>query len=177
MSEDIPGLEMTLEEIGRFLGDPSRLASVASLRRDGSPVITGVGFDWDGEAMYFSLRSTRLLNKRLARDNRVAIYVFNTSYPVAWVHMAGHAEIVADPDFERALSIMHKSLGPNSETLVLSNLDLDEFDRNYVSVGRTLYRVRPERILSEDLGKLELADHARLGGGTKDAGARREGDT
>src|ERR1700727_2711420 len=90
---------MTQAELDAFLAGP-RFAAVSTLRRDGSPVQTVLGFEWDGEAMNLSLRSTRLTVKRLARDPRISISVFNNEYPPKWVVIQGTAQVVPDPGDE-----------------------------------------------------------------------------
>jgi PPOX class probable F420-dependent enzyme len=169
----VPSFAMTDEQITEFLAEPW-FASVASLRRDGSPIIMYVGYEWDGEFLYFSLRGTRLLVKRLARDPRVSIAVTNTIYPPKFVTIQGEAEIVDDPGYERARRMWLRYMGPDAPTMTIKDLDLDAFWEAYTEVTRVLYRVRPSSIISEDAGKW---DHEASGGaGNSDALARLRGD-
>jgi PPOX class probable F420-dependent enzyme len=165
---------MTPAELDAFLAEP-RFAAVTTLRRDGSPVQTVLGFEWDGEAMSLSLRSTRLTVKRLARDPRISIAVFNNEYPPKWVVIQGTAEIVPDPGYEATRRKMLRYMAPDSPTMTLDHLDLDEFWKGYTEVGRVFYRVVPSVVLSEDGTK--WGDHERVAGaGVSDALARERGD-
>src|SRR5256885_5920533 len=95
---------MTADEVAEFLADPW-FAAIASLRQDGSPLVVYVGYEWDGDAVYFSARSTRLLCKRLARDPRISFSVTNVGYPPKFVSMQGAVEVIDDPAWERTKRI------------------------------------------------------------------------
>jgi PPOX class probable F420-dependent enzyme len=178
MSEQKTGnpFAMTTDELNTFLSEP-QYASVSTLRQDGSPVTIVLGFDWDGKALYLSCRNTRLIVKRLARDPRICVTVFNQTYPPKWVSIQGTAEVVDDPGYEETRRQMLRYMAPDSPTMRDSGLDidLDEFWKGYTVVGRVFYRVRPRSILSEDAVK--WGDHERVAGaGVSDARARQRGD-
>jgi PPOX class probable F420-dependent enzyme len=165
---------MTQQELDAFLAEP-RFAAVTTLRRDGSPVQTVLGFEWDGEAFNLSLRSTRLTVKRLARDPRISIAVFNNEYPPKWVVVQGSAEVMPDPGYEATRRKMLRYMARDSPTMTLDDLDLDEFWKGYIEVGRVFYRVVPRVLLSEDGAK--WGDHEQVAGaGVSDALARERGD-
>lgn len=146
--------EMTPEELFEFInGDPPKFASVGSLRKTGSPIIDGVGIEWDGECAYFSVRNTRAIMQRIKRDDRICLHMMNAAYPVRWVRLEGHAEVIEDPGYEYALRIMHKYMAPDSPAQELKDFDLEHFDRAYVEYGRTLIRLRPTYIHSHDARK------------------------
>jgi nitroimidazol reductase NimA-like FMN-containing flavoprotein (pyridoxamine 5'-phosphate oxidase superfamily) len=146
--------EMTAEELYTFLtSDPPKYAAIGSLRKTGSPIVDGIGYEWDGEDIHFSMRQTRAMVKRLRRDNRVCLHVMNIAYPVMWARIEGRAEQVEDPGFERTLRIMHRYMAPESTAQDLKDFNLEEFDKAYVEYGRTMYRVRPEYIHSHDSRK------------------------
>jgi PPOX class probable F420-dependent enzyme len=165
---------MTAEEITAFLEEPW-FAAVASLRRDGSPLIVYVGYEWDGEAVYFSVRSTRLLCKRIAHDPRVCFSVTNTGYPPQFVTMQGTAEIIEDPGFERTKRIARRYIASDSPVMN-AELDLEEFWNVYTAVGRTVFRVKPDSIITEHAGKGDGAYGAGGGGTVSDAYARMRGE-
>ena len=50
---------MSRDELQGFLMDEPRYASVASLRRDGAPFVTPLGFVYDGTNFYFSIPPSR----------------------------------------------------------------------------------------------------------------------
>lgn len=166
--------EMTRAELDAFLAEP-QFAAISTVRRDGSPVAGVFGFEWDGEFLYLSVRSTRLIVKRLARDPRICITAFNRTYPPKWVVIQGTAESIEPPDEETERRMMLRFMAPDSPVQTMADLDLDEFWKNYTTVGRVFYRIRPHTILSEDGAK--WGDHEGVAGaGVSDELARERGD-
>ena len=152
---------MTADELDSFMNE-RWFASVASLRQDGSPVIVYVGYEWDGTSVYFSVRSTRLLVKRLKRDPRASFAITNIGYPPRFVSMQGTAEVIDDPGFARTRSIQLRYMDADSPVMNDDELDQDAFWQVYTKVGRTMFKFTPHTIVSEDAGK---DDYARGGGG------------
>jgi PPOX class probable F420-dependent enzyme len=165
---------MSREEMLAFL-DERRFASVSTLRKDGSPLAIVLGYEWDGDSMFLSVRGTRAIVKRLARDPRVCITVFNNEYPPKYVIIEGVAEVVDDPGFVRTKRKALRYMAADSPAMKLERkLDMDEFWKGYLEVGRVAYRVRPRRLMSEDGAKW---DHERsAGAGVSDAQARARGE-
>ena len=155
--------QMSVLEVGAFFAETPRYVMISSLRRDGSPIVTAAGFEWDGTCVYFSMLNSRALIKRLRRDPRVGLLVANTSYPTAWVSLEGRADIIDDPGYATALRIMMRYMNPSEDSQGLKDIRLAEFAQNYVARGRTLFRVIPEKIVSRDARKLERPRHERYG--------------
>lgn len=141
--------EMNDDELMAFLSE-TRFMACTTLRQDGSPITIFLGFEWDGEAMYFSVRNSRLLNRRLARDPRVVLAITNESGPAKYVTMEGEAEVIDDPDWEITMRGFMKYLSPENDFQTDKDVDLDAFREGYFEVGRTVYKVVPSRIKSED---------------------------
>jgi PPOX class probable F420-dependent enzyme len=164
---------MTPEEITEFLAEPW-FAGVASLRQDGSPLIVYIGYEWDGEDVYFSVRSTRLLVKRLGRDPRACFSVTNLGYPPKFVTMQGTVEVIEDPGYERTKRIAKRYIDAESPVMHDDELDLEAFWHVYTKVGRTMFRLRPHTIVTEHAGK---GDYGAGGGGeVSDRYARMRGE-
>ena len=142
----LPEYSMSDDELMEFIYEAPRFATIASLRATGSPIVDGVGIEWDGEYVYFSVRNTRAMRKRLTRDPRVCIHVMNQVYPVRWARFEGRVEVIDDPDYERTLRIMHRYMDRSSESQELTEFDVEQFDHAYLAMGRTMYRLKPERI-------------------------------
>lgn len=155
---------MTVDEIYAFLNGAPRYGTLATLRRSGSPITDGIGFEWDGECLYFSIRDTRAMLARLKRDPRVCVHVMNDTYPPMWVRMEGVAEPIEDPDYERSLRIMRRYMDPSSPGQTLEEFDIGRFEQAYVGVGRTVHRLRPEVLRSHDAHKYGDR-HEEIGGG------------
>lgn len=148
-----PEYSMTDAELLEFVNEAPRYASIATLRKDGSPIVDGVGIEWDGECVYVSIRNTRALRQRLSKDPRACFHIMNSAYPVKWVRFEGVVEVIEDPGYERTIRIMRRYMDKSSEAQELDNFDVDEYANAYTSRGRTMYRLRPHRIHSHDANK------------------------
>ncbi len=167
--------EMTKPELDAFLAE-TRFASVSTLRKSGAPVGVVLGYEWDGESIFLSMRSTRMIVKRLARDPRICVTIFSNEYPPKWVVIQGIAEVVEDPGFERSKRKALRYLAAESPAMTLEGgLDLEEYWKNYFAVGRVAYLVRPTSILTED--GVKWGNHEEVAGaGISDAQARARGE-
>ena len=164
---------MSPDEVYRFL-EERRFATVSTLRKNGAPLTIVLGYEWDGSSMFLSMRSTRAIVKRLERDPRVCITVHSNEYPPKYVLIEGVAKVVDDPGFERSKKKSLRYLAADSPAMKLGRaLDLEEFWKNYFTVGRVCYEVRPQRLTSEDGAK--WGDESGAGAGASDAKARARG--
>jgi PPOX class probable F420-dependent enzyme len=90
------------------------LAHVATVMPDGSPHVTPVWVDTDGEAVLFNTAKGRLKYRNLSRDPRVAISLSAKDNDYRTVVMRGRAEIIeegADAHIDR---LAKKYLGADS---------------------------------------------------------------
>lgn len=87
-----------------------RIMTVATLRRDGWPQATTVGYVSDGLALYFLCSPQSQKAENLAHDDRVSVTIDrDTSDPMAitGLSMAAHAKAVTDADeIARVLSML-----------------------------------------------------------------------
>ena len=99
---------MTKAEIDVYLRANERFAAVASLRQDGSPFVIPMGYYYDGSFLFFSTTQTRGLTKRLRRDPRVSVVIFDHEAIHGYVLVNGNAEEVNDVDNALSLKIHHR---------------------------------------------------------------------
>jgi nitroimidazol reductase NimA-like FMN-containing flavoprotein (pyridoxamine 5'-phosphate oxidase superfamily) len=87
-----------------------RKMTIATLRPDGWPQATTVGYGNEGLTIYFLCGPASQKAANLARDNRVSLTIDDDTGQVMAIEglsMAAHAEVVTDPiEAERALQIM-----------------------------------------------------------------------
>jgi PPOX class probable F420-dependent enzyme len=79
--------------------DQHRIMTVATLRPDGWPQATTVGYVSEGLTLYFLCRPDSQKARNLARDDRISLTIdHDTSDPVAiaGLSMAAHARAVSD---------------------------------------------------------------------------------
>src|SRR5262249_30463592 len=144
MSEPAELGEMTREELGEFLIAGPRFVAVASLRRDGSPVVVPLGFWCDGTCVYLTIAPTGGGVARMRRDPRVSMSVFNDRFPVRCVTIQGLAEEIPDPGYEISLRIHRRY--PKSHAV-----DPDAYA--WLSAGKAVFRIQVDCYPSLDLPK------------------------
>jgi PPOX class probable F420-dependent enzyme len=85
------------------------LAYVATVNRDGSPQVTPVWVDTDGEAIIFNTARGRLKWRNLERDRRAAVTVVDVGDPEGRVLIArGRAELIEDGALEHMDTLSRK---------------------------------------------------------------------
>jgi PPOX class probable F420-dependent enzyme len=85
--------EMTTARRDAFLREP-RIATLATLARDGAPVAIPIWYEWDGERARMFTGRTSPKVARLRRDGRVCLTVAEPAgAPEAWVAIEGRASI------------------------------------------------------------------------------------
>lgn len=137
------GWSMTKAEFYRSLMEPERFdvgamlyASVASLRKDGSPFSVPLGFWYDGDHIYLTVGTGRTVGMRMRRDPRVSICINTWSYPPKFITITGLAEEIEDPGHEISYKISHRY--PKGH----ADVDEEQFDRDWVALGRVVFRVK-----------------------------------
>jgi PPOX class probable F420-dependent enzyme len=76
--------------------DEPHLGFVATVMADGSPQITPVWVDSDGENLRFNTARGRVKTNNLERDSSVAVLVIDEQDPYRWVSIRGTAELIDD---------------------------------------------------------------------------------
>lgn len=147
MSERPEPGEMTREELSQFFMEGPRFAAVASLRRDGSPVVVPLGFWYDGTYVYLTSAPSRGPAVRMRRDPRVSVSVFNDRFPVRYVTFQGLAEEIPDPGHEVSLKIHRRY--PKAHAV-----DPEAYERAWLSTGKAVFRIRVEHYHSLDLTRV-----------------------
>jgi nitroimidazol reductase NimA-like FMN-containing flavoprotein (pyridoxamine 5'-phosphate oxidase superfamily) len=101
------------EEIRRkiqTLLDQHRIMTIATLRPDGWPQATTVGYANDGLTLYFLCGPDSQKAENLARDERVSLTIDHDSpqvIEITGLSMAAHAQRVVDPaEAEKALHLL-----------------------------------------------------------------------
>ena len=101
------------EEIRRkilMLLDQHRIMTIATLRPDGWPQATTVGYANEGLTLYFLCGPDSQKAANLARDDRVSLTIDHDTSQVMEItglSMAAHAQLVVDPtEAEKALRLL-----------------------------------------------------------------------
>ncbi|MGH9878976.1 MAG: PPOX class F420-dependent oxidoreductase, partial [Nitrososphaerales archaeon] len=74
----------------RDLFDKRIFAGLVTLMPDGSPQVTPVWIDFDGEHVLFNTAAGRQKDKNLQRDGRVALMLVDPDNPYRYLEVRGH---------------------------------------------------------------------------------------
>jgi nitroimidazol reductase NimA-like FMN-containing flavoprotein (pyridoxamine 5'-phosphate oxidase superfamily) len=103
MDEKIRGKILTLL-------DQHRIMTIATLRPDGWPQATTVGYASDGLTLYFLCGPESQKAANLARDDRVSLTIDHDTpqvMEITGLSMAAHAQLVVDPaEADKALRLL-----------------------------------------------------------------------
>jgi nitroimidazol reductase NimA-like FMN-containing flavoprotein (pyridoxamine 5'-phosphate oxidase superfamily) len=144
-------VSMTHEELMEFL-DGAEQCILATLRRDGSPFPTPLGFSCDGECFYVSFGHERAAVARLRRDPRVGITVPSwPAYPTKFVIAEGIAEEIADEDHSISKAVNWRG---DPDKWAKRGIDKERFFANWISIGRVVFRIRVTNLITFDMTKL-----------------------
>ena len=90
--------------------DQHRIMTIATLRPDGWPQATTVGYANDGLTLYFLCGPDSQKAENLARDDRVSLTIDHDTpqvMEITGLSMAAHAQVVTDPkEGEKALCLL-----------------------------------------------------------------------
>jgi PPOX class probable F420-dependent enzyme len=98
---------LTTEDLGRFLDEPL-VAVLATLRSDGSVLLSPVWFEWLDGGFNVWVVADNVKARHLRRDPRATILVAESAPPLRGVEVRGHALFVEDDVTGTALRIAQR---------------------------------------------------------------------
>ena len=98
-----PEVSMSEDEMNDFLSG-RWVARLATIGRDGYPVVTPLWYLWDGRCLYFNIAKTRQSLKNLARDPRCSVVIDMDDRPLMGMrtNLAKAVLIVGDAQLTEA---------------------------------------------------------------------------
>jgi PPOX class probable F420-dependent enzyme len=116
---------------------------LATIKRDGRPQLSNVGYSYDAEAQLIrvSVTDSRAKTRNLRADPRVTVHVASKDF-WTWVAVEGTAEltpVAADPNDDTVEELVTYYRGINGE-----HPDWDEYRAAMVTDRRLVVRFRPE---------------------------------
>jgi PPOX class probable F420-dependent enzyme len=129
--------------------DPTLLAFVAeqkwgvlaTLKQDGRPQLSNVGYSYDGDVVRVSVTADRVKTRNLQRDPRVTLHVSSKDF-WSWVAVEGTADltpVAADPHDATVDELVTYYRGVSGE-----HDDWDAYRAAMVRDRRLVVRFRPE---------------------------------
>lgn len=109
-------------------------ASLATLMPNGSPQVTPVWVDYDGQHVLINTAEGRQKDKNLQRDGRVALSIIDPENPYRYLEVRGHIAQRTREGADRHIDAMaHKYLGQ------------DKYPYRQPGEVRVLYKVAADR--------------------------------
>ena|ERR687895_63876 len=124
-----------LNEKQAALFEGKNFGHVGTIRADGTPQVTPVWVDYDGEHVVFNTAVGRTKYENLRRDPRVTVEVLNMENPYEYVMVSGRAELEEGEAAERHIDKLAKKY-----------MGVDEYPHRTPTEKRVLVRVTPERV-------------------------------
>jgi len=104
----------TLTEAQAQLLLDKNIGTLATLRADGSPQVTPVWVDWDGEYVLINTLRARAKPGQVERDPRVELAVYDSENPYRHVRISGTAETTTEGAEEHIDKLSQKYVGEPS---------------------------------------------------------------
>ena len=89
---------MSKEECLQFLRSPVRTGKLATVCKDGRPLVVPVWYDLEGETLVFMTAQDSLKANNMRRDPRVSLCVDDEVTPFAYVELDGTVVMADDAD-------------------------------------------------------------------------------
>jgi PPOX class probable F420-dependent enzyme len=119
----------------KLLTEGRNFAAVATLMPDGSPQVSIVWIDSDGEHVILNTAEGRVKPKNLRRDPRVAVTVMNSENPYEQVMIRG-----------RVVEMTHNGADAHIDRLAKKYLGVDKYPYRGPGEQRVIIKIVPEHI-------------------------------
>jgi PPOX class probable F420-dependent enzyme len=119
----------------------NRWGVLATIKRDGRPQLTNVGYSWDDGLIRISVTADRVKTRNLQRDPRLVLHVMGGDL-WTWAAVEGTADlspVAADPHDATVEELIAYYRGTAGE-----HEDWDDYRRAMVADRRLVIRFRPE---------------------------------
>lgn len=110
-------------------------ANIATLGEDGSPQVTPVWIDWDGQYITFNTEKKRAKTKNLAKDPRIALSISNSDNPYHYIEVRG-----------RVVEMTEEGAGEHADRLAKKYMGLDKYPYNRPGDVRVIVRIEPQKV-------------------------------
>ncbi len=112
-------------------------ASLATINADGSPQVTPVWCDWDGQHLLVNTAKGRRKDRNMRREPRVSLAILDPDNPYRYLEVRGKVVEVTEQGADDHINRMAKKY-----------LDVDQYPYRQPGEVRVLYKVQPERVSS-----------------------------
>ena len=108
-------------------------ASLATLNPDGTPQVTPVWVDYDGEHVMFNSAKGRQKDRNVRRDPRVSLAVVDPENPYRYLEIRGKVTEITEQEADAHIDKMAKKY-----------LGVDKYPYGQKGEVRVIYKIKPE---------------------------------
>lgn len=123
----------TIPEAYLDLFQKKAFGSLATVMPDGSPQVTPVWVDYDGEYVIFNSARGRQKDRNVRRDQRVAIAILDPDNPYRYLEVRGHVTDITQDGADQSIDKLAKKY-----------LGVDKYPYAQPGEVRVLYKIRPQ---------------------------------
>jgi PPOX class probable F420-dependent enzyme len=116
------------------LFDKKAFANIATLMPDGSPQVTPVWCDYDGENVLINTAAGRVKDNNLQREPRVSLSILDPDNPYRYLQIRG-----------RVVERTHEGADEHINKMSKKYLGVDVYPYRAQGEVRILYKIKPER--------------------------------
>ena len=110
-------------------------ANLATVMPDGSPQVTPVWFDYDGECLRINSAKSRIKDKNMRRDKRVAVSIQDPDNAYRYLAIRG-----------KIAEITEEGADAHIDSLAKKYLGKDKYPFRGPGEVRVIYKIRPEKV-------------------------------
>ena len=119
----------------RDLFSKRAFASLATLMPDGSPQVTPVWVDLEGDLVIVNTAKGRQKDKNMRRDPRVALALIDPDNPYRYLEIRG-----------RVVEIVEQGADPHIDKMAKKYLGADKYPYRQASETRVMFKIQSERV-------------------------------
>jgi PPOX class probable F420-dependent enzyme len=110
-------------------------ANLATVMPDGSPQVTPVWFDYDGESLRINSAKGRIKDKNMRRNKRVALSIQDPDNAYRYLAVRGNVD-----------EITEEGADAHIDSLAKKYLGKDKYPFRGPGEVRVIYKIRPEKV-------------------------------
>jgi PPOX class probable F420-dependent enzyme len=110
-------------------------ANLATVMPDGSPQVTPVWFDYDGECLRINSAKGRIKDKNMRRNKRVAVSIQDPDNAYRYLAVRGNIE-----------EITEQGADAHIDSLAKKYLNKEKYPFRGPGEVRVIYKIRPEKV-------------------------------
>jgi PPOX class probable F420-dependent enzyme len=128
-------METVIPEKYADLFEKRAFANLATLMPDGSPQVTPVWVDRDGDIIRVNTAKGRVKDRNMRRDPRVSLAIADPDNPYRYLQIRG-----------RVVEITEKGADDHIDKLAMKYMGKEKYPYRSATEVRVIYRIRPEGV-------------------------------